>query len=216
MIPKRASLEMLSFMNALNPMTDIDILSLARDTITLEAQAIQAVVDQLDETFVEVTKALLACEGHVLVAGSGTSHATALRMAHLLSCCGTPALFIHPGDAQHGTSGAVTPKDIVILISRGGETDEVNKLGTIAKQRGATVIAFTERPASTIGKLSDLILQVRADPAADIERTITTGGSLCMSAVGDALCAVLMKLRGYSMDSFAATHPGGAVGKSLK
>ena len=197
-------------------MTDADILANARATIVREAQAIQGVADQLDDDFVKVTRALLVCEGHVLVAGSGTSHATALRMAHLLSCCGTPALFIHPGDAQHGTSGAVRPQDIVILISRGGETDEVNRLGAIAKQRGALVIALTEQTESTVGKLSDILLQVRADRTADIERTISTGGSLCMSAVGDAMCAVLMKLRDYSIDSFATTHPGGAVGKSFQ
>lgn len=196
-------------------MTDDEIQSTARDVIQREADNLTRLAHQIDSSFVTVMQALLRCEGHVLVAGSGTSHATALRMAHLLSCCGTPALFIHPGDAQHGTSGAVTSKDVLILISRGGETDEVNRLGAIAKRRGATVIAFTEKPDSTVGQLSDLTLKVHSDPNADIERTITTGGSLCMSAMGDALCAVLMKLRGYSMNQFGETHPGGAVGRNF-
>ncbi len=196
-------------------MTNDDLLSLARQTIQREAQAVATIADQINQTFLDVAQMLLACSGHVLVAGSGTSHATALRLAHLLSCVGTPALFIHPGDAQHGTSGAIKKDDGVILISRGGETDEVNKLGAIAKQRGATVVAFTEKPNSTVGQLSDLVLQVQCDPTADIANTITTGGSLAMSAMGDALCAVLFHLRGYSMDEFALTHPGGAVGKHI-
>ena len=196
-------------------MTNDELLSLARDTIHREAQAVSAIADQINQTFLDVAHTLLACSGHVLVAGSGTSHATALRMAHLLSCVGTPALFIHPGDAQHGTSGAIKPNDVVILMSRGGETDEVNKLGHIAKQRGATVVALTEKPGSTVGQLSDFVLLVKSDPAADIAGTIATGGSLAMSAMGDALCVVLFHLRGYSMDAFALTHPGGAVGKFI-
>ena len=196
-------------------MTSDKLISLARDAVLREAQAVASITDQINPNFLDVAQTLLACSGHVLVAGSGTSHATALRMAHLFSCVGTPALFIHPGDAQHGTSGAIKPNDVVILISRGGETDEVNKLGQIAKRRGATVIAFTEKPESTVGQLSDLVLLVKSDPSADIANTITTAGSLSMSAMGDALCVVLFHLRGYSMDAFALTHPGGAVGKQI-
>ena len=200
-------------MNANAQLPDDVIFEIAQQTIESEARNLSALAARLDRAFIAVARALLACRGHVLIAGSGTSHATALRMAHLLSCCGTPALFIHPGDAQHGASGAVTPADVVILISRGGSTVEVNLLGRIAKQRGAQVIAFTEQPESEVGRIADLVLRVQSDPEADIERTITTGGSLAMSAVGDALAAVLMQLRGYSMAQFAATHPGGAVGQ---
>ena len=196
-------------------MSEPNWLELARATIRRESVAVGAIAEQLDETFLAVAGVMLNCCGHVLVAGSGNSHATALRFAHMLSCVGTPALFIHPGDAQHGTSGAVTANDVVVLISRGGETDEVNRLGHISKQRGATVIALTEVPASTVGRLSDHVLKVVSDPAADLAGTMSTAGSLCMSVIGDALCQVLFEMRGYTVQQFVQTHPGGAVGKSF-
>lgn len=197
-------------------MNSSDLLALARAQIQREADVVAAIAAQLDDNLLNVAQHVLACKGHVLVAGSGTSHATALRMAHLMCCVGTPALFIHPGDAQHGTSGAVTANDIVICISRGGETDEVNKLARIAKSRGATIVAFTEQPQATLGQISDFIVKVYADKAADLMGGIITyGGSMAMSAMGDALCTILLEMRGYSKTEFANTHPGGAMGKAL-
>ena len=197
-------------------MTKEELLSLARTQIQREADAVAAIAAQIDDNLIVVAQHLLGCTGHVLVAGSGTSHATALRMAHLMCCVGTPALFIHPGDAQHGTSGAVTANDIVICISRGGETDEVNKLARIAKSRGASIVAFTEKPEATLGQISDYIVKVYSDCNADLMGVITFGGSMATSAMGDALCTLLLELRGYSRDAFANTHPGGAFGKSVR
>jgi D-arabinose 5-phosphate isomerase GutQ len=192
-----------------------EILELARSVIQQESAGVATLVDQLDDHFVETVQRLLACEGHVLVAGAGTSNPVAARLAHLLSCCGTPALFIHPGDSQHGLSGAVTERDVVIAISKGGETTEVNHLARIAQQRGAAVIALTENPDSTLGELSDVVLRVQAPPDVDPYGMIATGSSLVNAAIGDALCVVLLKLRGYTRDDFGVTHPGGAVGKKL-
>ena len=197
-------------------MNSFELLTLARTQIQREADAVAAIAAQIDDNLIAVAQHLLGCKGHVLVAGSGTSHATALRMAHLMCCVGTPALFIHPGDAQHGTSGAVTANDIVICISRGGETDEVNKLARIARSRGASVVAFTEKPEATLGQISDYIVKVYSDCNADLMGVITFGGSMATSAMGDALCTILLELRGYSRDAFANTHPGGAFGKSLR
>jgi len=196
-------------------MSPDEILPLAQSVIRQESAAVAVLVDQLDDHFVEAVQKLLVCEGHVLVAGAGTSNPVAARLAHLLSCCGTPALFIHPGDSQHGLAGAVTKRDILFAISKGGETAEVNHLAQVAKERGATVIALTENPDSTLGKASDVVLRVQAPPDADPYSMIATGSSLVNAAVGDALCVVLLKLRGYSKEDFAATHPGGAVGRRL-
>jgi D-arabinose 5-phosphate isomerase GutQ len=189
---------------------------MASQVIRQEGAAVITLLDQLDENFVHTAETLLACKGHVLVAGSGTSHAVGARLAHLLSCCGTPALFIHPGDSQHGLSGAVTGKDILIAISKGGETLEVNYLARIARQRGATLIALTEKPDSTLGKLSHIVLKVVAPPDVDPYGMIATGSSLVNSAFCDALCVVMLSLRGYSKEQFGETHPGGAVGIRLK
>jgi len=197
-------------------MMDQEILTIAKDTIYLESKAVEAIANQLDENFVLAVKALLACKGHVLVAGSGTSRAVGERLAHLLSCCGTPALFIHPGDSQHGLAGAVREEDILIALSKGGETTEVNYLAEIAKSRGARVIALTEKPESTLGTMSDICLKVVAPPEVDPYGMIATGSSLVNSGFGDALCVALLKLRGYSLEAFSQTHPGGAVGKKIK
>jgi arabinose-5-phosphate isomerase len=196
-------------------MTSDEILDLARSVIQKEIDGIATLIDQLDNGFVEVVRKMLNCEGHVLVTGAGTSNPVAARLAHLLSCCGTPALFIHPGDSQHGLAGAVTGRDILIAISKGGETNEINHLAQVAKSRGATVIAMTEKPGSTLGEISHTMLIVKAPSDGDPHGMIATGSSLVNSAMGDALCVVLLQLRGYSLEEFGETHPGGAVGNKL-
>jgi len=193
-----------------------EIISLASHVIEQESAAITTLINQLDDNFARAAQAMLTCQGHILVAGAGTSHAVGMRLAHLLSCCGTPALFIHPGDSQHGLAGAVTDKDIVFAISKGGETTEINYLARIAKQRGASLVALTEKPSSTLGLMSDIILKVVAPPEVDPFGMIATGSSLVNSAFCDALCVVLLNLRGYSKEQFGQTHPGGAVGLKLK
>ena len=197
-------------------MTSEEILDLAKATILRESEAVASLTAQLDEGFVAVARALLACEGHVLVAGSGTSHAVGARLAHLLSCCGTPAMFIHPGDSQHGLSGAVTARDVLIALSKGGETVEVNFLARLAKEKGAKVIALTEKPESTLGKAADLVWKVVAPQGVDPYGMIATGSSLVKLAMGDALCVALLNMRGYTKEAFGKTHPGGAVGIQVK
>lgn len=193
-----------------------EILKLARSAIQREIDGVATLMDQLDDGFVRTVERLLECKGHVLVTGAGTSNPVAARLAHLLSCCGTPALFIHPGDSQHGLAGAVTKQDVLLAISKGGETTEVSHLARVAKERGATVITLTEKSDSTLGNLSDEVLLVRSPPDGDPHGMIATGSSLVNAAMGDALCVVLLHLRGYSLEEFGKTHPGGAVGRKLE
>ncbi len=192
-----------------------EIIQLASAVIRQESAGVASLVNQLDQRFVDTAELILLCQGHVLVAGSGTSHPVAARLAHLLSCCGTPALFIHPGDSQHGLSGAVTERDILIVISKGGETTEVNYLAQIAKNRGARLVGITEKPESTMGKLCNVVIRMQAPKEIDPYGMIATGSSLMNAALGDALCVVLLHMRGYSKEQFGATHPGGAVGHRL-
>jgi D-arabinose 5-phosphate isomerase GutQ len=184
--------------------------------IERESAAVASLADQLDESFTSVIRILLGCRGKVLVAGSGTSHATALRFAHLLSCVGTPALFLHPGDSQHGASGAVAAEDVVIGLSKGGETTEVVFLAEIARLRGARVIAITEAPASSLGQAADVVLRATVPDDVDPFGMVATGSSLFFAALCDAVCVVLLEERGYSRDAFAETHPGGAVGQRIR
>lgn len=200
----------------MNTMLNSEILPLAKKTILMESKAVASIITQIDDNFVEATQVLLNCNGHVLVSGSGTSRSVGERLAHLLCCCGTPALFIHPGDSQHGLSGAIRPEDILIALSKGGETYEVNYLAGVAKKRGALVIALTEKPDSSLGRICDICLKVVAPEDIDPYGMIATGSSLVNSAFGDALCVVLLQLKGYTQSEFSETHPGGAVGKKIK
>jgi D-arabinose 5-phosphate isomerase GutQ len=196
-------------------MDDSAIMSLAASVIRRESAAIAAAASDLPAELPRAVRMLLDCEGHVLVSGAGTSHAVALRFAHLLSCCGTPALFVHPGDSQHGGAGAVRAEDVWIGLSKGGETSEVCFLAGIARKRGARVIALTERPDSTLGRMADVVVEVRAPAEVDPHGMIATGSSLLNSAICDAICVALLELRGYPVERFGETHPGGAVGRRL-
>ena len=187
----------------------------AREVIDREAQGVRALAGQMDESLVEVVDLLYTCRGHVLVTGAGTSHAIAQRLAHLLSCSGTPALCVSAADSLHGASGAVTANDVVYAISKGGRTAEINQFVEIARARGARVIAQTEDPDSPLGRLADAVYPVRAVGEVDPYGMIATGSSLVSGAAGDVLCVLLLERRGYTRDQFGATHPGGAVGERL-
>ena len=193
-----------------------EILEEARAVVEREAQAVKNLSAQLDSGFTDVAKLLLNCRGHVLVTGAGTSHAVAQRLAHLLSCAGTPALCIDAGDGLHGGSGAIKAGDVVYIISKGGQSEEINQFARIAKERGALVVAQTETADSPLGIMSDAVLAVKADEGVDPFGMVATGSSLVNAAAGDALCAVLLKLRGYTREAFGRTHPGGAVGKKIE
>jgi arabinose-5-phosphate isomerase len=175
-----------------------------------------ALAGQLDESLRDVLDLLLNCQGHVLVAGAGTSHAIAQRLAHLLSCSGTPALCINAADSLHGGAGAITAADVVYVISKGGRTAEINQFVEIARARGAKVVAQTENPASPLAELSDAVYCVKAEGEVDPYGMIATGSSLVNAAAGDVLCVLLLELRGYTVEAFGATHPGGAVGIKLE
>lgn len=187
----------------------------AREVLRREAQAVEALAAQFDAGLAEVVDLLLSCEGHVLVTGAGTSHAVAQRFAHLLSCAGTPALCVSAADALHGGAGAVTADDVVYAISKGGHSAEVNRFAEIARARGAKVVAQTEDPDSPLAALSDAVLLVRIEGAVDPYGMVATGSSLVNAAAGDALCVLLLELRGYTREAFGQTHPGGAVGHKL-
>ena len=192
-------------------------LSVAREVLKQESELIDRVAKELSDNKIleDVLQVMLQCKGHVLVSGAGTSRYIAERFAHLLSCCGTPALFIHPADSLHGGAGAIRKEDVLFVISKGGETEEINALVKIAKERGAHIIALTEDPLATLAHLSDFVLVVRSS-GADPYGMIATGSSMVSAAIGDALCVLLLKRRGYSKENFGLTHPKGAVGKKLQ
>jgi arabinose-5-phosphate isomerase len=194
---------------------EMEMVARARAIVEREARAVAALAGQFDQGLADVLALLLHCRGHVLVTGAGTSHAMAQRLAHLLSCCGTPALCISAADSIHGGSGAITPADVVFVISKGGHSAEINQFVEIARQRGAKVIAQTENSDSPLARMSNAVFHVRTVGDVDPYGMIATGSSLVNGAAGDALCVLLLELRGYTRDDFGVTHPGGAVGKKL-
>ena len=148
-------------------MTESGLLELAAGVVRDEAAAVEELAERLPAELPRAIRLLLDCRGHVIVSGSGTSHAVALRFSHLLSCCGTPSLFLHPGDGQHGAAGALRAGDVWVALSKGGETTEVCFLAGIARKRGASIVAITEEPGSTLGRLADVVLEVRAPAGVD-------------------------------------------------
>ena len=192
-----------------------DIIGRAQAVVAREAQAVQALVGQFDSGLAPVVDLLLACKGHVLVTGAGTSAAVAERFAHLLSCCGTPALFISAANSLHGASGAIRAEDVVFIISKGGHSAEINQFADIARGRGARIIVQTEDPQSPLALKADLVYHIRTVGDVDPYGMIATGSSLVNAAAGDALCILLLELRGYTREDFGRTHPGGAVGMKL-
>ena len=197
-------------------MSAIQMLERARRVIESEAKAVCALEDQLTEELAGIVDLIIGCKGHVLTAGAGTSWAIAERFAHLLACCGTPALFINAANAIHGGSGSITEKDVVYVISKGGQSAELNKFVRIARDRGAKIIAHTEKPDSELGRLSDAVYHIVAPEDVDPYGMIATGSSLVNAAACDALCILLLELRGYTRQQFGQTHPGGAVGEKIR
>jgi D-arabinose 5-phosphate isomerase GutQ len=192
------------------------LVSRARQVVQREVDALRSLGDQLDHSLAQIVEVLLACQGHILVSGVGTSHAVAQRFAHLLSCCGSPALCIDAADSLHGGAGAITSDDILFLISKGGRSAEINRLTQIARARGATIVTQTEDPEAPLARMSDLVFGVRAAEGIDPYGMIATGSSLVNAAAGDVLCVLLLEHRGYTLQEFGRTHPGGAVGQKLK
>ena len=192
------------------------LLTRAADVMRTDAGAVLAAAESLDPSFYDVVYTLLDCRGKVLVAGMGTSGASARRVAHLLSCCGTPALFVHAADGLHGGLGSITSDDVLIVISKGGESDELNEFCRRAKARGSRTVAMTAVATSRLSKLCDQTLVVKTPPEADPAEMMAMGSALAACAVGDALAVTLMELRQYPLETFEFTHPGGAVGKLIE
>ena len=187
----------------------------AGEILKNESRAIDSLQTQINASILPVVDLLLNRKGKVLTTGAGTSRTVAERFAHLLSCCGVPALFIHSADALHGGAGAIQPGDVVYIISKGGQSAEINQFAEIAIKRGAKVIAHTEKPESPLGKLADAVLHIVAPEGVDPFGMIATGSSLTNAAACDVICVLLLEAGGYTKEDFGQTHPSGAVGKKL-
>ncbi|MGW6200514.1 KpsF/GutQ family sugar-phosphate isomerase [Kribbella sp. NPDC055110] len=190
-------------------------LQAARDAIETEAAAVSALADRLDGVFLEVLIAVARCEGHLVVTGLGKSGLVGRKIAATLASTGTPATFIHSGDALHGDSGAVTTRDLVLALSASGETAEVCEFARMLRDRQIPVIAMTGREESTLARLARYTLDTMVLREADPLNLAPTASTTASLAMGDALACALVVLREFSHHDFAQFHPSGALGKRL-
>jgi D-arabinose 5-phosphate isomerase GutQ len=194
-------------------------LALAQQTIDQEISALQALSSalgtELAEPFPQCARLLAECPGLIWTTGVGTSANMAARLAHLLTDCGVRAMFLAPGDGLHGHAGVISPGDVMIALSRGGGSREVNQMVEIAGQRGATTLAMVHDTDSSLARLCHYVLPVRSPAEAELLGFVATTSTVAFAAMGDALCAVVAQAKGYSPAEFAKIHPGGAVGQRL-
>jgi arabinose-5-phosphate isomerase len=190
-------------------------LQAARDAIETEAAAVSALADRLDGVFLEVLIAVARCEGHLVVTGLGKSGLVGRKIAATLASTGTPATFIHSGDALHGDSGAVTSRDLVLALSASGETAEVCEFARMLRSREIPVIAMTGQEQSTLAQLATYTLDTMVLREADPLNLAPTASTTASLAMGDALACALVVLRSFNHHDFAQFHPSGALGKRL-
>lgn len=197
-------------------MTDQEILSEINRCLTMEAESIAQLRQSLErEGVLAVAGALMNCKGKVILSGCGTSAMAARKIAHSLSCIEIPALFLSPADAVHGALGVLQQEDILILISKGGNTQELVNLIPACKTKGALLIGVSENPASVIARQADLYLKVKVEREPCRFNMLATASTLAVIATFDAICIALMQMTGYTREQFAVIHPGGAVGERL-
>jgi D-arabinose 5-phosphate isomerase GutQ len=189
---------------------------IAQRVWTDEARAVRALPRIVEPAaFGRCVQVLARCRGKVLTAGVGTSAAAAKKIAHSLCCIERPALFLSPGDAVHGGLGAVQREDVVIAISKGGQTCEIVNLLPAIQAKRAFLIGVTENADSVLALKSDLLLRVKVKREPDAFNMLATASTMAVSAVFDAVCIALMEVTGYTKSQFVLIHPGGTVGDRL-
>jgi arabinose-5-phosphate isomerase len=197
------------------PEPGFDFAASGRRVFEIETQGLQAVSARIDGAFSAACELLLACRGRVVCTGMGKSGHIARKIAATLASTGTPAFYMHPGEAGHGDLGMVTDTDVLLALSYSGENDELLMLLPVLRRQGNRVIAMTGRPASALAREADVHLDVSVPAEAcplDLAPTASTTASL---ALGDALAVTLLEARGFTADDFARSHPAGALGRRL-
>lgn len=191
------------------------ILTLARQTLSTEAEALQQMKGRLGDEFVAAVEAILASHGKLVVTGMGKSGLIGRKIAATLASTGTPSFFLHPGEAFHGDLGMISKEDIILALSYSGETDEVLKIVPFIHSNGNTLISMTGKPDSSLARNSDIHLDVSVEHEACILQLAPTTSTTAQIAMGDALGVALMKMRDFTSMDFARLHPGGSLGRRL-
>lgn len=191
------------------------VAKLARAVIETEAQAVEKLLERIGDTFTNAVDAMLHCRGRVVVLGMGKSGHIGNKIAATLASTGTPAFFVHPGEASHGDLGMITSQDVVLALSNSGETDEILTILPLIKRLNAPLIAMTGNPQSRLAKESDFHLDISVEKEACPLGLAPTSSTTATLVMGDALAIALLESRGFTEDDFARSHPGGRLGKRL-
>ena len=202
-------------MSADLPFDPARALQLARDTLDIEARALVGLKARQGEGFTRAVQAMLACRGRVVVMGMGKSGHVGRKIAATLASTGTPALFVHPGEASHGDLGMVTTGDVVLAISNSGESDELGAIIPAIRRLGVTLVAMTGNTDSSLGEVADIVLSSAVDQEACPLNLAPTASTTAQMALGDALAVALLDARGFREEDFARSHPGGSLGRKL-
>lgn len=199
----------------MNKLSPDKLKTLAIAVIETEQSAVAALSERIDDKFVTACNAILQCEGRVVVIGMGKSGHIANKIAATLASTGTPAFFVHPGEASHGDSGMITSKDIVMALSNSGETDEVLALLPVIKRLDIPMISLTGNANSTLAKSATVNIDVSVRKEACPLGLAPTASTTATLAMGDAIAIALLEARGFGEDDFALSHPGGTLGRRL-
>jgi arabinose-5-phosphate isomerase len=191
------------------------ILERARAVLSTEAAAVVALESRLDGGFVQACQLLLACTGRVVVSGMGKSGHIGTKIAATLASTGTPAFFVHPGEASHGDIGMITAHDVVLALSNSGETEELVTILPIIKRLAVPLIALTGRADSTLGRAATVVLDVSVAAEACPLNLAPTASTTATLAMGDALAVAVLEARGFTPEDFARSHPAGSLGRKL-
>lgn len=191
------------------------IIATALSVLKIEAQTVHDLAQKINPTFVNICQSFLNCTGRIVVTGIGKSGHIGKKIAATLASTGTPAFFVHPAEAVHGDLGMITSSDLVLALSYSGETSEILALLPAFKRLGTPIIALTGAPDSTLATLATFHLDVGIQQEACPLGLAPTASAIAMLAMGDALAMAILEARGFTVDDFAKSHPGGQLGRRL-
>ncbi|MCR5834241.1 MAG: KpsF/GutQ family sugar-phosphate isomerase [Selenomonadaceae bacterium] len=187
----------------------------AIETLKIEASAVAALENRIDDEFVEIVKKIMSCSGRVVVTGMGKSGHIGKKISATLASTGTPSFFMHPAEAYHGDLGMLTERDILIAISNSGESSEIVNILPVVRRIGALIIAMSGKRTSTLGNNCDYFIDIGVEREACSLGLAPTASTTATLAMGDALAMALMDERNFTSKDFALFHPGGALGRKL-
>ncbi len=195
-------------------------LEIAKKVLQTELDAVRGLLERLSgpggKAFDQAVEVIFACKGRVVITGMGKSGIIGQKLAATFASTGTPAFFLHPAEAMHGDLGMLMKGDLLMALSQGGETDEINQLLPVAKRLGVPILALTGNLKSALAQAADVVLDTSVEKEACSLNLTPTASTLVMLALGDALAIALLERRGFKEEDFARLHPGGRLGKQLQ